>query len=918
MYKVRTYTDGATTAYGDTDSLALFNDTKNEPLDGFISIFQNYHPLYGIEENYIKISKTDNTGVFSNQISSLTKIIIESDNGTQTFNLSSGNNFSNYVSFYSTDNAAGMGELPLTASRPFFSFTGSYSDGANFRRAGGGVDNASAEFNVMTFDFTADLTSSIPSNGLIVRDDVMLKTDGPDSPSSQSIQFPTYFRQGLRYEVTGSVTGSSRSTSGSFFLMPRFYDPDGAPIGGGGTGSYVLFPFYSTDTSSSLSYVANSWQFVSSSIEGTHPSQSSVYTSSFSGSGIYFFPTQSEIPANSTFNLLAAPWNGTLNNEASEWTASFNDLTFKFTSVTDTPNAEVVQNPFNTAPDPYFNTSYDRHFDCQPLLNNAVTPRSNPLLQDVDYSYGIIVPVNAVALLNNTATRATVPESSYTKLSAINIKYDGSKSTSKKLNQWSNRDVGTYGKSPTIESKTSLLAYCGEIIKTPEIENTVMGMVKYIITETKEVIDPNLTDIGVSSTQQGFVDGESINVNLLKPSPQQGLQILNGEKRIVKGGYRVEGILSSEIPSWPWTGSMYFETGSHPQITDHNIGTFSDQNSSIIISAGSSSTLIFNADPYDPDSVYDPTTGVITLNNDIATSGLGFNIAVATQFFGTATTAINPGNLPNYKIQIVKNLGKTDEEILDESFQNAVMNYSGNFFTLQTHFLPASQCIAGTTIQVRIDPSNLQGYVLEKPQSVSPNNFFFRMLQFPYANVNIIGFSGPLNPAQGNGPFFELSASYSSTPYDNSSIISRSIPLNQSYGFFQQMRASGSNIPQLAGVDYPPTSEIFSVEKGDEFRFEGSEAKKYTVKSVIPPQEQQQGYLTVQFTEQLPTASGAINVNQFLIRRYIADGSSILFESNMPNMESGPAFIAPKYASKALETGSNDLVTYLSEKSLLL
>jgi hypothetical protein len=90
--------------------------------------------------------------------------------------------------------------------------------------------------------------------------------------------------------------------------------------------------------------------------------------------------------------------------------------------------------------------------DYQPLLNNVLNSRSSSLHQDIDYSSGMLTPTNFDLLISGSALKAPVQDSNYTLLRHINPRYNGSRSTSQKLNKWTEGDAGTYGKSPNITS----------------------------------------------------------------------------------------------------------------------------------------------------------------------------------------------------------------------------------------------------------------------------------------------------------------------------------------------------------------------------------------------------------------------------------------------------------------------------------
>jgi hypothetical protein len=131
--------------------------------------------------------------------------------------------------------------------------------------------------------------------------------------------------------------------------------------------------------------------------------------------------------------------------------------------------------------------------DCQPMLNNASEGRSNRFIQEVDYSTGIYDPINFQAIISGSAQKSTVPESNYTQLASINPRYNGSESTSQRLNVWSIGDIGTYGKKPTVELRDAFFGYFNDISDPyPNINNLTRISLNYLIDEQGNALPPSL------------------------------------------------------------------------------------------------------------------------------------------------------------------------------------------------------------------------------------------------------------------------------------------------------------------------------------------------------------------------------------------------------------------------------------------
>ena len=174
---------------------------------------------------------------------------------------------------------------------------------------------------------------------------------------------------------------------------------------------------------------------------------------------------QIDISANSSLNFGEAVYlrcreaTGNFNATELYFTNSSVQITSSFYSGSDKP--DIVLEPF-----------FESRFigsDCDVLAGNAFQPVANPFLQDIDYSKGSIIPVNNLAIISGSATRGTVPESYYTALSSINLKYNGSKNQSSNFNVYNPLagtssfgdpiNIGTYGKTSPVEVSSNYVIY---------------------------------------------------------------------------------------------------------------------------------------------------------------------------------------------------------------------------------------------------------------------------------------------------------------------------------------------------------------------------------------------------------------------------------------------------------------------------
>jgi len=219
--------------------------------------------------------------------------------------------------------------------------------------------------------------------------------------------------------------------------------------------------------------------------------------------------------------------------------------------------------------------------DCNPILNNAIEPRPNEWLQDIDYSVNAITPLNFDQLINFTATRAAVPQSNYTQLGLINSKYIGSSTTRAKINEYnpdndidpinkilyddtitdpflSNIGKGpSLGKIPNVELNNAYIAYFNKIIDPyPLLNNKTAYYVKYLIDDQGNILDPNLSNINYS------IFTETFNLNDYDSNPTRtniSIQNIEESKELSKLN---EGLASlHEIGKYP-VPILYSQTSS--------------------------------------------------------------------------------------------------------------------------------------------------------------------------------------------------------------------------------------------------------------------------------------------------------------------------------------------------------------------
>jgi hypothetical protein len=201
----------------------------------------------------------------------------------------------------------------------------------------------------------------------------------------------------------------------------------------------------------------------------------------------------------------------------------------------------------------YIDQQFSIDQDCDPLLNNAVEPRPNEWLQDVDYSVNAITPINFNQLINFTATKAAVPQSNYTQLGFVHSRYAGSSTTRTQINEYDplsiidiknkfvyddeapsffiNKGKGApLGKIPNVELNNAYIAYFDRILDPyPLLNNKVAYYVKYLIDEGGNILDPSISDVNFSVSKDTFqlrdYDNKPTRINTAISSIEQGKEL---------------------------------------------------------------------------------------------------------------------------------------------------------------------------------------------------------------------------------------------------------------------------------------------------------------------------------------------------------------------------------------------------------
>ena len=529
-------------------------------------------------------------------------------------------------------------------------------------------------------------------------------------------------------------------------------------------------------------------------------------------------------------------------------------------------NDSIIIEPYITNPN-YYNS------DDNPTINNINNDRLSTVYQDVDYSTGITTPTNFGLLISGSALKAAVQDSNYSSKRVTLPRYEGSRSTSQKLNTWSSGDEGTYGKLPTVESLKTAVAYCEGISGwTPERMNSSALQIKYLIKSDGTVVIPNTTPNSLSDNKGTFETGENVEIQFQGIGGQ-----ITPLRKIIRGGTRIEPILYNQSGSYPgnWLDEITLTDKNIPGgiISDFQavlspttffqgaIQVWGEANFGNIISSGSASNIIGGS------------TKRLKITSGMITEGISLTLKAELKM--TNNNHWGSGAYVQFKNFTSGATAGWAYIPLAANAQSKPLN--------STIFLNYNELVVGDEWGIEV--------------SVGENNMYYEstsrwtISQSPSPNATI-----PTTGLWLSGSGLE----WDNVLYTTSSLLRNSLTTNNVYQ--ENIPGSGFNQIQLP----------WSLEIGDEFRFEGREDRVLMVKDI----HISSSTLLVELNQPI-FPSGSMNLDHFLIRRYVDDATTTIIEGFKPDGSSAPYIVKPQYVVPELDRDIDSFILDLTQKGLL-
>lgn len=556
------------------------------------------------------------------------------------------------------------------------------------------------------------------------------------------------------------------------------------------------------------------------------------------------------------------------------------------------------------------------------LAGNAVIPRYSALYMDVDYSTNTIQAVNSASILAGTATRAAVQDSNYTTFAHISPRYIGKELNSAAINVWSDGDI-SYGKTPNVSNpEVNFVSFKSLNGTSPQWGNNNVDLtqvnVEYIIDNNNNLTKPinDADNINFNTIRQTFPESiPSINDRIHNPSNASlflnnvevsgyDLSTLNGQWPLYKSGYRIEPILYTQTASYDvngnvtgfgYTTTMSFVQGEQgPDVTKNDYMMYAAGTKDIIttgmtvpaglhftsVNIGPSGSLRDDLFIAYSGSIYNPTGSLANLK----TGGyfLDFHIKLVSDTWGIPTTI-------TYALQKSINGGSNWSDLVTTQTNYATRHQrtrpgDNNLGLAEDANIFYQERNATTSSLYRVAITSTQPYIYPNGAVSSPtpvyltNNSYFWITQYPTPNT---GFA--------KAPFWTTGSSAN---------ILLASTASEGLNIYRNQKQK-----DIKNSGFKPINLDFEPQAYDEIRFEGLEQLSFVITNVT---ESNNNQMILNLDQEIPNG---VNLNYFLLRRYVEDPSSILLNVNYPipdnsgsSNSTGNGILKPQYVTKEVDT----------------
>jgi hypothetical protein len=550
------------------------------------------------------------------------------------------------------------------------------------------------------------------------------------------------------------------------------------------------------------------------------------------------------------------------------------------------------QTVVSTIFEPFTSENFDNS-DFNALFNNAVTPANTANVQKVDYSTNPNIPVNIVAIRNNIAERADVQELLHTSPGLISGRYGGKQLTGQFINEFRNGDK-SYGKTPVIEHTTPYFCIFDYISGfSPEHNKANAIVISYIVDELGNLTTPD-SPTALPILQQGFPSDSKFEISIQSSAIGGTEAKLLGMNEVLRSGVRVEPILYSYTasqylkPAYSASHQLEFDVDDSLQTYDaaaSGSGTQSPSTSYPVTTA-----VTFSLESKDDLSNYNTGTSRYSFSQDTQ-QPVKFSAYIEHEGTAYDTGYGFVAAQVNYRIEVSSDGTFNSNTISTLAAQTATYTSStpSGDIDLQSNF---SNFNSGSVVRVVVQP---------RDSNLDTLQLFGRSFQ---ATSFASGSTFVAQSDNGQGFFFATGSAATNTT------LTASISLSSKYDNLYLGIANAT----AANQGFNTVTLPFTVQPGDEIKFNNDEARTFLVTAVQAPSQNTEQLLYITLDSK---PNKAANKDFFAIRRYVPSSNMILMKTDRVRGTQSNGILFPEYPSARLKANYERIISDLKNKGIL-
>jgi len=558
------------------------------------------------------------------------------------------------------------------------------------------------------------------------------------------------------------------------------------------------------------------------------------------------------------------------------------DINVGASSLPQGPNKSIGFEPYTSLK--FTNSDYNA------LHNNATAIANSANLQKVDYSTSPLVPVNIQAIRNNDAVKAEVQEYLYNSAGMVSSRYIGKQLKGQQLNFWQSGD-SSYGRTPVIEHKTPYFCIFDYISGfSPEHNQANAIVISYIVDELGNLITPDSPE-ALPILKQAFPQESEVEITIQSPSIGGSEATLLGRQTILKGGARLEPILFSYTaatylsPVYSAASKLQFDV--RDTLATYDMAAQGSGTQSPTTTVNAVTTITFSNETKDDQSYYNTGTSRYTFAADTE-QPVKFATTIDTEGSGIVGPSYTEPAAVEFRIE--RSTDGTFSAGTTSTLTSRVVVYEEATFeqvALATGYVNFN---SGSSIRV----------------SVKPLDTYLDNLLLTSRTFQAISFeSGSTFVAQsdnGQGYFFATASAA------NNTVLTASLSLSAKYdNLFVGISGSGTQ-------GFNTVTTPFTVQVGDEIKFNNEETKTFLVTAVQTPAQNAQQVLYITL-DRKPNTS--VNKDFFAIRRYVDTSNMVLMRINRVAGTQNAGVLFPEYPSDLLKVNYTRILSDLVNKGIL-